>query len=148
LTPTPYDAEIAQADRGVGRIIEWLRSRNLLDRTLVVLTADHGESLGEHGEPTHGIFIYDATIRVPLIWRLPSVFPTDATYDGPVRHIDIAPTILGILGLARGRTMQGVDLESAFQGRTPPPDLPQYSEACLAEEGFGMAPLFGLRHHG
>ncbi|TMA47138.1 MAG: hypothetical protein E6J76_16050, partial [Deltaproteobacteria bacterium] len=57
LTPTPYDAEIAQADRGVGRIIDWLRQRRLLDDTLVVLTADHGESLGEHGEPTHGIFI-------------------------------------------------------------------------------------------
>src|SRR5262249_8270931 len=74
LAPTPYDAEVAEADRGVGRLIEWLRRRGLLDDTLVVFTADHGESLDEHGEPTHGIFIYDATIHVPLIWRLPRIF--------------------------------------------------------------------------
>src|SRR5262249_3656211 len=91
LTPTPYDAEIAQPDRGIGRIVAWLRQHGVLDDTLVVLTADHGESLGEHGEPTHGIFIYDATIRVPLVWRLPGVFPAGGTYDGPVRHIDIVP---------------------------------------------------------
>jgi choline-sulfatase len=148
LTPTPYDAEIAQADRGVGRIVDWLRQHGVLDNTLVVLTADHGESLGEHGEPTHGIFIYDATIHVPLIWRLPAVFPAGATYDGPVRHIDIVPTILGALGLPGGQATQGLDLLPAFQGRTAPPDVPQYSEARLAEEGFGMAPLFGVRHDG
>ena len=148
LTPTPYDAEIAQADRGVGRIIDWLRQQRRLDETLVVLTADHGESLGEHGEPTHGIFIYDATIHVPLIWRLPPAFPAGATYDGPVRHIDIVPTILAVLGLSGGETTQGLDLLPAFEGRMPPPDVPQYSEARLAEEGFGMAPLFGVRHDG
>ncbi len=148
LAPTPYDAEIAQADRGVAQVIDWLRQRKVLDDTLVVLTADHGESLGEHGEPTHGIFIYDATIHVPLIWRLPRVFPAGATYGGPVRHVDVVPTILGVLGLAGGGETQGLDLRAAFQGRTPPPDVPQYSEARLAEEGFGMAPLFGVRQDG
>src|SRR5262249_1304252 len=135
LTPTPYDAEIAQADRGIGRIVDWLRQHGVLDDTLVVLTADHGESLGEHGEPTHGLFISDATIRVPLVWRLPGVFPAGGTYDGPVRHIDIVPTILGVLGLPGRLETQGLDLRRAFQGRTPPPDVPQYSEARLAEEG-------------
>ena len=100
MTATPYDAEIAEADRGVGRLIDWLREHGQLDDTLVVLTADHGESLGEHGEPTHGVFIYDATIHVPLIWRLPHVFPPGETYGGPVRHIDIVPTILAILDLS------------------------------------------------
>jgi choline-sulfatase len=148
LTPTPYDAEIAEADRGVGRLIDWLRTQHALDDTLVVLTADHGESLGEHGEPTHGVFIYDATIRVPLIWRLPGVLPPGTTYPGPVRHIDIVPTILAVLGLPGGETTQGANLLGALQGRTPPLDLTQYSEARLAEEGFGMAPLFGVRHDG
>jgi choline-sulfatase len=148
LTPTPYDAEVAEADRGVGRIVDWLREHGVLDDTLVVLTADHGESLGEHGEPTHGIFIYDSTIRVPLVWRLPRVLPSGVTYPGPVRHIDIVPTVLAILGLPGVETTQGANLLAALQGRTRPLDLAQYSETRLAEEGFGMAPLFGVRHDG
>jgi arylsulfatase A-like enzyme len=109
VAPTPYDAEIAEADRGVGRLIDWLRRQRMLDATLVVLTADHGESLEEHGEPTHGIFIYDATIRVPLIWRLPGIFAANATYGGPVRHIDILPTVLDVLGLPGGDATQGTE---------------------------------------
>jgi arylsulfatase A-like enzyme/Tfp pilus assembly protein PilF len=148
LTPTPYDAEVAEADRGVGRILDWLRAKRVLDDTLVVLTADHGESLGEHGEPTHGIFIYDATIRVPLIWRLPRMLPAGRTYDGAARAIDIMATTLAVLGLPGGEATQGMNLLPAFQGRVSPPDLAQYAEARLAEEGFGMAPLTGLRHAG
>ncbi|HEV7734507.1 MAG TPA: sulfatase-like hydrolase/transferase [Candidatus Binatia bacterium] len=146
MAPTAYDAEIAQADRGVGEVIDWLRRTKRLDDTVVVFTADHGESLGEHGEPTHGIFIYDATIHVPMIWRFPRLLKP-ATYPGPVRHIDIVPTVLAMVGIGQPDTLQGVDLLPAFEGRVPPPDLPQYSEARLAEEGFGMAPLFGLRQH-
>ena len=148
LAPTPYDAEVAQADRGVGRVLDWLRSEGVLDHTLVVFTADHGESLGEHGEPTHGIFIYDATVHVPLIWRLPRVLPAGTTYPGPVRHVDIVPTVLAVLGLPGGDAMQGANLLPALEGRVAPLDLPQYSEARLAEEGFGMAPLSGVRHAG
>src|SRR5262249_52282426 len=148
MAPTPYDAEIAQADRGLGRVIDWLRDAGVLDDTLVVFTADHGESLGEHGEPTHGIFIYDATIHAPLVGRPPRPPPAGTTYRGPVRHVDIVPTVLAIVGVPATGRMQGVDLLPALQGRTPPPDLAQYSEAQLAEQGFGMAPLFGLRHGG
>jgi arylsulfatase A-like enzyme/Tfp pilus assembly protein PilF len=148
VAPTLYDAEVAEADRGVGRLIDWLGQRGVLDETLVVLTADHGESLDEHGEPTHGIFIYDSTIRVPLIWRLPGVLAANTTYGGPVRHIDIVPTVLGVLGLPGGDSTQGTNLLAALQGRAPAPDLVQYSETRLAEEGFGMAPLFAVRHAG
>jgi choline-sulfatase len=148
LAPTAYDVEVAEADRAVGRVVDWLRHEQVLDDTLVVFTADHGESLGEHGEPTHGIFIYDATIHVPLIWRLPGVFPAGRTYTGPVRHVDIVPTILAVLGLGGGDATQGADLLAALDGEAPPPDLPQYCEARLAEEGFGMAPLFGVREGG
>src|SRR5262249_23016192 len=90
----------------------------------------------------------DATIHVPLVWRLPHVLPANATYGGPVRHIDIVPTILGVLGLPGGDKTQGTNLLSALQGRVPPVDQAQYVEARLAEEGFGMAPLFGVRHAG
>jgi len=148
MAPTPYDAEIAETDQAIGRLVDWLQQGDMLDRTLVIVTADHGESLEEHGEPTHGIFIYDATIRVPLLWRLPGTLPADRVYDAPVRHIDLVPTILGVLGLPGRDATQGQDLLPAFQGRTAPPDLAQYAEARLAEEGFGMAPLFGVRHAG
>jgi arylsulfatase A-like enzyme/Tfp pilus assembly protein PilF len=148
LAPTAYDAEIAEADRGVGRLLAWLEQHGILDDTLVVLTADHGESLGEHGEPTHGIFVYDATIRVPLLWRLPGALPAGSTYTGPVRHIDIVPTALAALGLRGGVPTQGVNLLPAFQGHIRPPHVAQYAEARLAEEGFGMAPLATVRHDG
>ena len=146
--PTAYDAEIAEADRGVGRLLAHLAEQGALDDTVVIVTADHGESLGEHGEPTHGIFIYDATVRVPLVWRYPRALPRGTTYTAPARHIDVVPTLLALLGLPGGEGTQGADLLPAMQGRAAPPDLSQYSEAHLAEEGFGMAPLSGLRHDG
>lgn len=148
LSPSLYDGEIAVADRGVGTIVSALRAKGLLDRTLVVLTADHGESLGEHEEKTHALFIYDATINVPMIWRLPGVFPARRTYSGPVSSVDIVPTVLGLLGLPGGQETQGLDLVRALQGRTAPPQRPQYCESLLSEVGFGMAPLFGVRSDG
>jgi choline-sulfatase len=148
LSPTAYDGEIAVADRGVGTLISALREKGVLDRTLVVLTADHGESLGEHQEKTHALFIYDATIHVPLIWRLPRVFPAHTVYDGPVSSVDIVPTVLAVLGLPGGDQTQGLNLLRALQGRTTPPDRPQYCESLLSEVGFGMAPLYGVRMDG
>src|SRR5262245_14800014 len=148
LAPTPYDAEIAAVDRAVGQILSALRQHQLLDNTLVILTADHGESLGEHEEKTHALFIYDATVHVPLIFRYPRVVPRGKVYTGPVRSVDIVPTVLGLLGLPGGKETQGVDLLPAWRGTIPPPDLPQYSESLLSELGFGMAPLYGVRQGG
>jgi arylsulfatase A-like enzyme/Flp pilus assembly protein TadD len=148
LLPSDYDAEIAQADGGVGTILDWLRDRSLLDDTFVVLVADHGESLDEHRERTHAIFIYDATVHVPMIFRHPRLLPTGTTYQGPVRTVDIVPTILGALDLPGEDETQGTDLLAAFNGKTPPPELPQYSESLLSEVGFGMAPLYGVRTKG
>lgn len=148
LMPSPYDAEIAQADSAVGILVDWLAKQGQLDNTLIVVTADHGESLGEHGEKTHAIFIYDATIRVPLILRYPACFSPQTTYNGPVRCIDLMPTILSIAGVTGGEGTQGQDLVSALQGKVPPPQLPQYCESLLSEVGFGMAPLFGIRMDG
>jgi arylsulfatase A-like enzyme/Tfp pilus assembly protein PilF len=148
LAPTPYDGEITVADRGVGRILAELERQGVLDDTLVVLTADHGESLGEHGEKTHAVFIYDATVHVPLFFRAPGRLPKGRVYAGPVRSVDIVPTLLGLLHLPGGRETQGTDLGPAFRGEVEPPDLPQYSESLLSEVGFGMAPLYGVRHGG
>ncbi len=148
LSPTPYDAEIAVLDHAVATVFAELRRERVLDDTLVVLTADHGESLGEHGEKTHALFVYDATVRVPLIVRLPRQLPAGRVYDGPVRTVDIVPTVLAALGLPGGGETQGQNLLPAWRGDVPPPALPQYSESLLAQVGFGMAPLFGIRAGG
>src|SRR4029077_4324510 len=148
LFPTPYDAEIAVLDRSVGRVLDELAKLGVLDDTLVIVTADHGESLGEHGEKTHAVFIYDATVRVPLLLRCPRLLPQGKVYDAPVRTVDLVPTILAALKLPGGSETQGTNLLGAFRGDVTPPDLPQYSESLLSEVGFGMAPLFGIRHGG
>ncbi len=145
VTATPYDGEIAYADRELGRLIAALREKHLLDDTVVVYTADHGESLGEHQEKTHAVFIYEATVRVPLIIRYPRLFEAGAVHGGPVRHVDIVPTLLSILDRPGGEQTQGLDLTPAGRGGALPPDLVQYSESRLSELGFGMAPLYGLR---
>lgn len=145
---SPYDAEISVADSGVGLLLDELKKIGALDRTMVVLTADHGESLGEHGEKTHAVFIYDATVRVPLIVRAPGLVPAGKVYEGPVRSEDIAPTVLAALKLPGGGEMQGIDLLPAMRGKVPPPDLAQYSESLTSEVGFGMAPLYGIRKGG
>jgi arylsulfatase A-like enzyme/Tfp pilus assembly protein PilF len=145
LAPTPYDAEIASADRELGRLFDALKEAGVLDDTIIVFTADHGESLGEHGEKTHAIFIYRATIHVPLIIRWPGKYPAGKKVASPVRSVDIVPTVLAALRLKGAAETQGVDLAPAANGRDFPADLPRYSESRLSELGFGMAPLYGIR---
>lgn len=148
LAPTSYDAAIAYADHELGRLVDALRKSGELDRTVFVFTADHGESLGEHGEKTHAIFVYRATTWVPLIIRYPPRLPEDKPYPGPVRNVDIAPTVLDLAHVPGAKQTQGVDLTPLARGDVPEPDLPQYSESKLAELGFGMAPLFAVRKGG
>ncbi|MGH9419712.1 MAG: sulfatase-like hydrolase/transferase, partial [Thermoanaerobaculia bacterium] len=147
VSVSPYDAEIMGVDRQIGRIVETLRNRGVLDDTLLIVTADHGESLGEHGEQTHAIFVYDATVHVPLIMRFPKML-TPSTYTAPVRSVDITPTVLNVLGLPPNKAADGQSLLDALQGKKNPPQLAQYSESLLSEVGFGMAPLFAVRDDG
>src|SRR5579864_355192 len=101
----PYDAEVAYTDAMLGQLLARLRAAHALDRTLVVVTADHGESLGEHGETTHGLFAYDATIAVPLILSArqsgqgSGTLLGPATVAAPVAHSDIMPTVLDLVGV-------------------------------------------------
>jgi tetratricopeptide (TPR) repeat protein len=110
-----------------------------------VLTADHGESLGEHGEETHAIFVYEATLHVPLILRYPRAWPAGVHFAPPVSSVDIMPTVLGAMGLSPRQAVQGRDLTPALVGKAPLEDVPLYSESKVSELGFGMAPLFALR---
>lgn len=148
FSASPYDAEIASTDRELGRLVDALRDTGELDNTVFVFTADHGESLGEHNEKTHAIFIYRATTRVPLIVRYPPRFPEGRVYAGPVSNVDIAPTLLELAHLPGADQTQGMDLTPLARGDTPALDRAQYSESKLSELGFGMAPLYSIRKSG
>lgn len=145
MAPTPYDAEITGVDRQVGRLREVLERLGVLDDTLVIVTADHGESLGEHGEDTHAIFVYESTIHVPLVFRYPSALGPPRVYDAPVRHVDLMATVLGLVGIDDGPETQGRDLSLVLAGRAPAPTLDAYSESLVSQIGFGMAPLHAVR---
>jgi arylsulfatase A-like enzyme/Flp pilus assembly protein TadD len=109
----PYDGEIAFADEQVGRLLRFLKEKGIYRNTVIVLCGDHGESLGEHGEKTHGFFIYNATMHVPLIIRLPENASARVVAD-PVSLVDLMPTVLGALGVA---------IPSQAQGRSLLPEL-------------------------
>jgi len=94
----PYDGEVAWTDTLLGRLRSSLESHQLWNDALVVVTADHGESLGEHGESGHGFFAYETTLRVPFVMRGPGI-PAGRVLDGAVRLVDVAPTVTDLLGL-------------------------------------------------
>jgi choline-sulfatase len=143
---TPYDGEIAFVDRQLGRLLQALGERAETDRTLVLVTSDHGESLGEHGEATHGIFIYDATIRVPWVMAGPGV-GAGRVPRTVVRSIDVAPTLLDYAGLAPRKSVDGRSVRPAADGREMP-DAPSYSESLYAEMELGWAPVHAWRTAG
>ena len=96
---SPYDGEIAYADSALGKLFAYLRQRGLYDRALVAVMSDHGESLGAHGESMHGIFLYDETIHVPLVFKLPGEVLGGRRVAARVRLVDVAPTLLTMLSL-------------------------------------------------
>jgi choline-sulfatase len=137
----PYIGEIAFADAQIGRLLEALDTHRLREKTIVIVTGDHGESLGEHGERDHGIFLYESVLRVPLIVRAPGV---PATRIGTVvRLTDVFPTILDLLYLP-ARPGDGQSLRSLMSGREHTADLEAYSES-LYPQRFGWSPLRALR---
>jgi len=145
-----YDGEIAYVDAAFGRLIAGLEASGLLDKTLIVLTADHGESLGEHGEATHGIFVYDASLRVPLILAHPDLVPAGRTVDVPLGLVDLAPTILDLLGIPVPAGMEGVSTVPLLKG-SPGSALPALEKRDLYFECLAgwldrrWAPLRGVR---
>lgn len=112
---SPYVAEIAYTDHCIGQLIDKLKRMGVYDSTLIVITSDHGESLGEHGEDTHSFFVYQSTIRVPLIVKSPTGDQGRAV-DVPVSVTDIVPTVLGQLGLEAPAELHGQDLSEALSG--------------------------------
>jgi arylsulfatase A-like enzyme len=137
----PYVGEIAFADAQIGRLLEALETRALLDRTIVVVTGDHGESLGEHGERDHGIFVYENVLRVPLIIRAPGVPPFRV--GAVVRLTDVMPTVLALLGVPVP-PVDGISLLETMRGRQRDLNLEAYSESVYPAR-FGWSPLRALR---
>src|SRR5438094_4651570 len=114
----PYDGEIAFADAQVGRLIRFLKSKGLYRNTLIVLSGDHGESLGEHGEKTHGFFIYNATLHVPFMIHLPGAVSPRVVPD-LVSLADLMPTVLQTLKLEIPSEVQGRSLLPLMKTKNP-----------------------------
>jgi choline-sulfatase len=140
---SPYDGEIAAVDRLVGRLIQ-----SASPDTIVAIAADHGESLGDHGEETHGVFLYDAVLHVPLVIRVPGT-GAGARIDTRVRLADVAPTLLEAAGLPVPRAMQGetlMPLVRANSRTAKTTDRPAYAETEYPRRAFGWSPLAAWRN--
>lgn len=137
-----YDGEIAFMDMQIGRLLKSLEDLGVRDRTLVVVLADHGESLGEHNEKTHGQLVYDASMKIPLIFNCPAIFSSGVVVDDfTAGTVDVLPTILDLLGMAVPAGLDGVSL---VQG-PPPDDRALYMETFSTFLNHGWAPLSALR---
>ena len=141
----PYAGEIAFVDHCIGRLIQKLKDLDLYDSTLLIITGDHGEMLGEHGEETHSYFIYQSAIHVPLIIKLPSQ-KKGTVITQPVGLIDIVPTICSLLKIDPPAGIQGRDLAPMLCGEIPEDyDRYLYSESVIPTR-LGASPLMSITH--
>jgi len=138
----PYLGEVSATDAALGPLLQPILDGTAGRDTLVVLTSDHGESLGEHGEMTHGLFAYEATLRVPLVVYQPRLFKPQAI-AAPVRHVDILPTILDAVGAPVPPSLDGRTLLAIASGAPAPPSA-TYFESLSAALNRGWAPLHGV----
>lgn len=141
----PYLGEIAFVDSQVARIVAFLEQNRLLDRTIVAVIGDHGESLNQHGEGTHGFFIYEATTRVPFIVRAPFERLRGRRVADPVRSVDLMPTVLDLLGIAPPPAIDGVSLAPLMTGGRRSMDLEGYAEALYPLHHFGWSEMRAWR---
>jgi len=144
---SPYDGEIAYVDFAVGKLLTTLRSRGLYDQSLIVVVADHGEAFGEHGEWSHGLFLYDETIHVPLLIKLPSAGSGRRLIESRVGLVDIAPTLLQEVGIAAPSAMQGQSLLELVKSKSnvAVQDRPEYAETDYPYRAFGWSSLRAWR---
>ncbi len=139
----PYDGEIAYADQQVGRILEAAEKKGPAGKTIIAVLSDHGESLSEHGEYTHGVFLYDATLRIAFLMAGPGI-PSETRVKQQVRSVDFLPTLLTLLGGRPPTNIQGVNLIPAFSGNTVPTEI-SYEETLYPKLALGWAELRGIR---
>ena len=140
---SPYDGEIAYMDSAIGKVLAALRKSGLHDQSLIVVVADHGEAFGEHGEWSHGLFLYDETIHVPLLIKLPA--SPHRQIDSRVGLVDIAPTLLQQVGIALPAAMQGQSLLDLMKSKTDVADRSEYAETDYPYRAFGWSSLRAWR---
>jgi arylsulfatase A-like enzyme/tetratricopeptide (TPR) repeat protein len=138
----PYRGEIHYADHELGRVFQALDQSGELERTLLAFTSDHGDSLGEHGERTHGLFVYESTTRVPLLLAGPGV-PSTGRIRALARTIDIVPTVCDLLRLDCGAELDGASLRPLWKGAAE--ERTAYLETFTPLENFGWSELRALR---
>ena len=138
-----YDAEVAFMDRQVGRLAAFLETRQLAGRTLVVAVADHGEGLGDHGEIEHGYLLNEEVLRVPLLVAFPGVVRAGARVDAMVSLVDLAPTVLEVLGIPAPARFSGRSLLPVLTGKSIE-SLPSYAETQLPYSVYRWSPLTSL----
>ncbi|MBX3393988.1 MAG: sulfatase-like hydrolase/transferase [Phycisphaerae bacterium] len=139
-----YDGEIAFADSQVARVVEALSRAEHWDNSLVVIIGDHGESLMEHGEPTHGLLLHDSTLRVPLIVRWPRRVPKGRVIDASVELVDIFPTVADFIGMEPLERCSGRSLRSTWETDESWSDRLIYSETQYPWRSYGWAPMTSL----
>jgi choline-sulfatase len=147
-----YDGEIAYADSALAHWIAFLKQAGAYDNAIIIVTGDHGEGLGEHGEDTHGLFLYDSTLHVPLLVKMAGGKHRGAVIDAQVRTTDILPTILSATGVAAPAELNGESLAPLIERKAEQADAPASSERALFGETdyplrWGWAPLRALRTH-
>ncbi len=142
-----YNGEVAYVDSTVGKFLRQLRARGLYDNAIIAVMADHGEALGEHGEDTHGIFLYDETIHVPLLIKRPGAITAAKQIQQRVGLVDVLPTILDAAGLPIPPTVQGQSVLPAMiaKNAASPADHPAYAESDYPHRAYGWSPLRALR---
>jgi choline-sulfatase len=142
----PYDGEVAWSDELVGRLDAALERRGRRADTLLVVTSDHGEGLEEHGEAVHGYFVYETTLRVPLLFRGPGIAP-GTRVNATARSIDLLPTLLDLVGVAgpRPARLPGRSLAAVLRGGAQLPDTATYAESLTPRLHYGWSDLRALR---
>jgi len=139
----PYDGEIAYVDRELGRLFDAIESKFPLEKMLLTVLADHGEGLSEHGEATHGVFLYDSTLRIPWVMAGPGV-PHRRRVQNQARTIDLLPTLVDLLGGKLPSACQGTSLVPAFSGEEVNSTF-SYAESLIPKIDMGWAELRALR---
>ncbi len=143
--PGLYDGEIAFADQQVGRFASWLQNSGLDQKTIVVIAGDHGESLGGHGEGTHGYFVYDSVLHVPLIVTTPFEDLHGVRVDSQVSLVDIFPTVFALAGIPASTRVHGRSLLPLMYRRADPQQVYAYGESMAPNLQYGWSALHSLR---